>query len=112
MSSVSVKSHIFFIDCLLAEGLARRPFSPVSTRRVSTMTLGGISKASKGINLSEDIFGGFNFVLRGGKATQAEYIQVMITPSLPRRRAANVCHGIPVYCDLTSKFEFYRRRQM
>lgn len=40
------------------------------------MTLGGISKASKGINLSEDIFGGFNFVLRGGKATQAEYIQV------------------------------------
>lgn len=41
------------------------------------MTLGGISKASKGINLSEDIFGGFNFVLRGGEATQAEYIQVM-----------------------------------
>ena len=40
------------------------------------MTLGGISKASKGINLSEDIFGGFNFVLRGGKATQAEYVQV------------------------------------
>lgn len=40
------------------------------------MTLGGISKASKGINLSEDIFGGFNFVLRGGKATQAEYMQV------------------------------------
>lgn len=46
------------------------------------MTLGGISKASKGINLSEDIFGGFNFVLRGGNATQAEYIQV-ITRSLP-----------------------------
>lgn len=45
-------------------------------RRVSAMTLGGISKASKGINLSEDIFGGFNFVLRGGKATQAEYVQV------------------------------------
>lgn len=41
------------------------------------MTLGGISKASKGINLSEDIFGGFNFVLRGGKATQSEYIQVL-----------------------------------
>lgn len=42
------------------------------------MTLGGISKASKGINLSEDIFGGFNFILRGGKATQAEYIQVRL----------------------------------
>lgn len=47
--------------------------------RVSAMTLGGISKASKGINLSEDIFGGFNFVLRGGKATQAEYIQVKLS---------------------------------
>ncbi|CAM9277229.1 unnamed protein product, partial [Sphacelaria rigidula] len=45
--------------------------------KVSAMTLGGISKASKGINLSEDIFGGFNFILRGGKATQAEYIQVL-----------------------------------
>ncbi|CAB1113586.1 GT48 [Ectocarpus sp. CCAP 1310/34] len=48
----------------------------VFLRRVSAMTLGGISKASKGINLSEDIFGGCNFILRGGKATQAEYIQV------------------------------------
>ncbi|CAN0116613.1 unnamed protein product, partial [Ectocarpus sp. 13 AM-2016] len=46
--------------------------------KVSAMTLGGISKASKGINLSEDIFGGFNFILRGGKATQAEYIQVRV----------------------------------
>lgn len=46
--------------------------------RVSAMTLGGISKASKGINLSEDIFGGFNFILRGGEATQAEYIQVRL----------------------------------
>ncbi|CAM9314305.1 unnamed protein product, partial [Discosporangium mesarthrocarpum] len=44
--------------------------------KVSAMTLGGISKASKGINLSEDIFGGFNFMLRGGTATQAEYLQV------------------------------------
>lgn len=51
-------------------------FSLALVHRVSAMTLGGISKASKGINLSEDIFGGFNFVLRGGKATQAEYIQV------------------------------------
>ena len=52
-------------------------FCSVFVSRVSAITLGGISKASKGINLSEDIFGGFNFVLRGGKATQAEYIQVI-----------------------------------
>ena len=29
------------------------------------MTRGGVSKASKGINLSEDIFAGFNSMLRG-----------------------------------------------
>ena len=38
--------------------------------------MGGVSKASKGIHLSEDIFAGFNYVLRGGEATQADYIQV------------------------------------
>ena len=35
-----------------------------------------MAKASKGINLSEDIFAGFNFVLRGGESTQGDYIQV------------------------------------
>jgi hypothetical protein len=44
--------------------------------KISAISLGGISAASKSINLSEDIFGGFNMVLRGGKATQCEYIQV------------------------------------
>lgn len=44
--------------------------------RPSAMTCGGVSKASKGINLSEDIFGGFNFVLRGGKSTQSDVVQV------------------------------------
>lgn len=38
--------------------------------------MGGVSKASKGIHLSEDIFAGFNYVLRGGESTQADYIQV------------------------------------
>ncbi|XP_074308092.1 callose synthase 11 [Silene latifolia] len=37
---------------------------------------GGISKASKLINLSEDIFAGFNCTLRGGNVTHHEYIQV------------------------------------
>ena len=31
------------------------------------MTRGGISKASKGINLSEDIFAGYNNAIRGGE---------------------------------------------
>jgi callose synthase len=40
------------------------------------MTRGGISKASKGINLSEDIFAGYNNVLRGGSVAFKEYVQV------------------------------------
>ncbi|DBA01290.1 TPA: hypothetical protein N0F65_001795 [Lagenidium giganteum] len=39
------------------------------------MTRGGISKASKGINLSEDIFAGYNNCLRGGSVTFPEYIK-------------------------------------
>lgn len=37
---------------------------------------GGISKASRIINISEDIFAGFNCTLRGGNVTHHEYIQV------------------------------------
>lgn len=44
--------------------------------RIFHITRGGISKASKVINLSEDIFSGFNSVLRGGFITHHEYIQV------------------------------------
>ncbi|KAK9150881.1 hypothetical protein Syun_009190 [Stephania yunnanensis] len=44
--------------------------------RLFHITRGGISKASKVINLSEDIFSGFNTTLRGGKVTHHEYIQV------------------------------------
>ncbi|GJS13681.1 callose synthase 12-like protein [Tanacetum coccineum] len=40
------------------------------------LTRGGISKASRLINLSEDIFAGFNCTLRGGNITHHEYIQV------------------------------------
>ncbi|XP_043688110.1 callose synthase 7-like [Telopea speciosissima] len=44
--------------------------------RIFHLTRGGISKASKTINLSEDIFSGFNSTLRGGYVTHHEYIQV------------------------------------
>jgi len=40
------------------------------------MTRGGVSKASKGINLSEDIFAGYSNVIRGGQVGFKEYLQV------------------------------------
>ena len=44
---------------------------PVPPRR-----RGGVSKASKGINLSEDIFAGYTALIRGGAVTMKEYAQV------------------------------------
>ncbi|KAK9941339.1 hypothetical protein M0R45_017945 [Rubus argutus] len=44
--------------------------------RLFHLSRGGISKASKVINLSEDIFAGFNSTLREGNVTHHEYIQV------------------------------------
>ncbi|KAG5529066.1 hypothetical protein RHGRI_029661 [Rhododendron griersonianum] len=44
--------------------------------RIFHITRGGISKASRGINLSEDIFAGFNSTLRRGNITHHEYVQV------------------------------------
>jgi callose synthase len=40
------------------------------------MTEGGMSKASKGINLSEDVFAGFNATIRGHSVGFKEYLQV------------------------------------
>ncbi|MBA0754503.1 hypothetical protein Gogos_021425 [Gossypium gossypioides] len=40
------------------------------------LTRGGISKASRVVNISEDIFVGFNCTLRGGNVLHHEYIQV------------------------------------
>lgn len=44
--------------------------------RLWFLTRGGISKASRVINISEDIFAGFNCTLRGGNVSHHEYIQV------------------------------------
>ncbi|KAI4326688.1 hypothetical protein MLD38_031975 [Melastoma candidum] len=44
--------------------------------RLFHLTRGGISKASKVINLSRDIFAGFDSTLREGNVTHHEYIQV------------------------------------
>ncbi|XP_068662809.1 putative callose synthase 8 [Aristolochia californica] len=44
--------------------------------RLFHITRGGLSKASKSINLSEDVFAGFNSTLRRGYVTYHEYMQV------------------------------------
>nr|XP_023892902.1 callose synthase 2-like isoform X4 [Quercus suber] len=44
--------------------------------RLFHLTRGGVSKASKVINLTEDIFAGFSTTLREGHVTHHEYIQV------------------------------------
>ncbi|TYG56862.1 hypothetical protein ES288_D08G098000v1 [Gossypium darwinii] len=44
--------------------------------RLFHLTRGGVSKASRVINLSEDIFAGFSSTLREGNVTHHEYIQV------------------------------------
>ncbi|CAO2037869.1 unnamed protein product [Urochloa humidicola] len=44
--------------------------------RIFHLTRGGISKASKTINLSEDVFAGYNSILRRGNIIYNEYIQV------------------------------------
>ncbi|KDO25777.1 hypothetical protein SPRG_09073 [Saprolegnia parasitica CBS 223.65] len=43
--------------------------------KVMCLTRGGVSKSSKGINLSEDVFAGFNATLRGGVVTHVEFMQ-------------------------------------
>lgn len=44
--------------------------------KMFVMTEGGMSKASRGINLSEDVFAGFNATIRGHSVGFKEYIQV------------------------------------
>ncbi|KAJ8562056.1 hypothetical protein ON010_g7622 [Phytophthora cinnamomi] len=44
--------------------------------KLFAMGCGGTAKASKGVNLSEDIFAGFNSTLRGGRVSHEEFIQV------------------------------------
>ena len=44
--------------------------------KIFSMTRGGVSKASRGINLSEDIYAGFNHLLRGATIPYIEYVQV------------------------------------
>lgn len=45
-------------------------------KKLFVMTEGGMSKASRGINLSEDVFAGFNATIRGHTVGFKEYVQV------------------------------------
>ena len=44
--------------------------------KVFTMTNGGVSKATKGLHISEDVFGGYNVMLRGRDIRYVDYIGV------------------------------------
>lgn len=44
--------------------------------KLFVMTRGGVSKATRGFHISEDVFAGYNHTLRGGKTKFKEYIAV------------------------------------
>nr|POE99759.1 callose synthase 5 [Quercus suber] len=71
---LGVREHIFTERVLFHYG------HPNVFGRIFHIIHGGISKASRGINLrediSKDIYAGFNSTLRNGNITHHEYIQV------------------------------------
>jgi callose synthase len=52
------------------------PGHPDAMDKIFFITRGGMSKASKMLHVSEDIFAGFKSTLRGGRILHKEYIQV------------------------------------
>uniref|UniRef100_A0A0D3FD33 1,3-beta-glucan synthase n=2 Tax=Oryza TaxID=4527 RepID=A0A0D3FD33_9ORYZ len=69
-SILGVREHVF-------TGRVRMHYGhPDVFDRIFHITRGGISKASRVINISEDIYAGFNSTLRLGNITHHEYIQV------------------------------------
>ncbi|KAK7333639.1 hypothetical protein VNO80_30416 [Phaseolus coccineus] len=86
--------------------------------RIFHITRGGLSKASKVINLSEDILAGFNSTLRQGFITHIEYIQLgkgrdvgMNQISLFEAKVANENGEQSLSRDvyrLGQRFDFYR----
>ncbi|KAJ4808067.1 glucan synthase-like 3 [Rhynchospora pubera] len=86
--------------------------------RLFHITRGGISKASKIINLSEDIFAGYNSTMRGGNVTHHEYMQVGKGRDVGMNQIsqfeAKVANGNGEQtlsrdvCRLGRRFDFYR----
>ncbi|KAH7285723.1 hypothetical protein KP509_33G042600 [Ceratopteris richardii] len=71
-------SFVTLIQRVLAKPLRIRMHygHPDMFDRLWFLTRGGIGKASKAINLSEDIYAGFNCTLRRGHVIHREYMQV------------------------------------
>ncbi|KAF7022480.1 hypothetical protein CFC21_035222 [Triticum aestivum] len=90
--------------------------------RIFHITRGGISKASKVINLSEDIFAGFNSTLRQGTVTHHEYIQLGKGRDVGMNQISNFeakvanGNGEQTLCRdvyrLGHRFDFYRMLSM
>ncbi|KAM0833601.1 hypothetical protein ACQ4PT_064158 [Festuca glaucescens] len=90
--------------------------------RIFHITRGGISKASKVINLSEDIFAGFNSTLRRGNVTHHEYIQLGKGRDVGMNQISNFeakvanGNGEQTLCRdvyrLGHRFDFYRMLSM
>ncbi|KAI3698336.1 hypothetical protein L2E82_41808 [Cichorium intybus] len=86
--------------------------------RLFHITRGGVRKASRTINSSEDVFSGYNSTLRGGYVTHHEYIQVgkgrdlgMNQISVFEAKVANGNGEQTISRDvhrLGSRFDFYR----
>ncbi|TDH72720.1 hypothetical protein CCR75_002515 [Bremia lactucae] len=86
------------------------------------VTCGGVSKASKGINLSEDVFSGYNVTLRGGLVTHVEFMQCGkgrdVTLSQINAFEAKLSNGCAESClsreghRLTNSLDFARLNSM
>ncbi|CAD6238385.1 unnamed protein product [Miscanthus lutarioriparius] len=86
--------------------------------RLFHLTRDGISKASKVINLSEDIFAGFNSTMRRGNVTHHEYIQLCKGSDVGMNQISNFeakvanRNGEQTLCRdiyrLGHRFDFYR----
>ncbi|CEG36750.1 callose synthase 5 [Plasmopara halstedii] len=86
------------------------------------VTSGGVSKASKGINLSEDVFSGYNVTLRGGLVTHVEFMQCGkgrdVTLSQINAFEAKLSNGCAESClsreghRLTNSLDFSRLNSM
>ncbi|POM77187.1 Callose synthase [Phytophthora palmivora] len=75
--SIQELSFVSLGQRMLAINYVRQHYGhPDIFDKLFAMGCGGTAKASKGVNLSEDIFAGFNTTLRGGRVSHEEFIQV------------------------------------
>nr|CCA22421.1 unnamed protein product [Albugo laibachii Nc14] len=75
--SIQELSFVMLGQRMLARFHVRQHYGhPDIFDKLFAMGTGGTAKASKGINLSEDIFAGFNTTLRGGRVSHEEFVQV------------------------------------